>query len=591
MIFVLVLLGLAVALFVTERIRTDLVALSILALLAATGIVGAEEALAGFSNPATVTVAAMFVLSASLGHTRALDRAAGLLAQLAERNLMLALVALMVVVGSISAFINNTAAVAVFLPIALAMARHAAVSPSKLLIPLSFAGIFGGTCTLIGTSTNVLASSISETRGAGPIGMFEPAPLGLVLFAAGAVWIATMGHRLLPARRAAGDLASSFQMADYIVEVKLPEGSESVGVPLGESPLLRDMDIDVLELFRAGKRRSLPRGETELRAGDVLRLRCDAETVRQLNRAEGSDDIRLLPHLRDEDLETDDAVLAEAVVAPHSSLIGRSVADAGILDTYGAALLALRHRGSIQHARLAGTRLRAGDLVLLELPRRKLRRMQRDRRELLLVSTRDVEPRRRRTWPALLVIAAVVAVAAVDVLPIATAAVIGCVAVVLLGCVSLDEAYEAIDWQIVFLLAGLLSLGAAMEETGAAQRLASLIVEWVGPLGPRALVSAFFLLTAALTSVMSNNATAVLLAPIALSTADSLGLESRPFLMAVAFGASACFLTPVGYQTNMLVHGPGQYRAGDFLRVGGPLVLIYWLLASLLIPWFWPLAG
>lgn len=585
-ILTLLVLLLAIVLFAMEALRVDLVALLILATLLATGVISAEQGIAGFSNQATVTVAAMMVLSGGLARTGALAPVASALGRLARRRFRLAHVTLLLFVAGISAFINNTAAVAIFLPIVLGMARKAGESPSKLLIPLSFAGIFGGTCTLVGTSTNILIDKIAVDHGQPSLGMFEFGALGVVLLVAGIAYLFTIGARILPAHERPEELSDDYDLAGYVLDVEFEEGSDSVGVAIRDMPSLEGLDLVVLSRTRAGKTRAFPRSSAVVAAGDLLRVRCGAEAVTELKRREGVA-VRPISDLHDEDLEGE-TVLAEVVVPTSSPIVGESVADVGTLEFLGGVLLAVRQRGAIQHERLDRLRLRAGDLLLLEIPRERLSRL-RNARTLLLVSEQEMPQARWRAVLATFVIAGVVGGAVIGLLPIVSMAVIGAVVLVLAGCLTMRQAYEAVDWQVIFLLAGALSLGTAMEQSGAARLISDGLVKLVGGLGPQALISAFYLLTALLTAAMSNNATAVLLAPIAISTADSLGFDSRPFLMAVAFGASASFLTPVGYQTNTLVFGPGAYRFLDFVRVGAPLVVLFWAISTFLIPRIWPI--
>jgi di/tricarboxylate transporter len=584
----LAILAAAVVLFVLDRVRADAVALGVLALLLLTGIVSPEAGLSGFSHPATVTVAAMFVLSAGLERTGAVDRVGAILGRVGQRSHTLGMVVMMAAVAAVSAFINNTAAVAILLPTVVAMARDTRMSPSKLLIPLSFASLFGGMCTLIGTSTNILVSSLAERAGHAPLGMFELSGMGLILAAAGTVYMLTAGRRLLPDRgRAASELTDEFEMGDYLAELEVAPRSALVGQPLGSSEVGRSPDLDVLALVRAGATMSLPRRDTLMEAGDVLRVHCDLQTLHALRRRTGLRP-RIHRQWHDDELETEGAVLIEAVVAPSSTLIGETVASSGLRDRYSAAVLAIRHHDQLRHTNLDATELAAGDALLLEMPKHRTERLRRSR-DFVVVSVRTpVERRSSRLLCALAIVAGVVTLAALGVLPIVVAAVAGSLAMVVGGCLRLDEAYTAIDWQVVFLLGGLLSLGTALETTGTAAVLAHQLVGVVGDLGPRAVVAALYLLTSVLTAVMSNNATALLLTPIAFGIAESLGVDPRPLLVTVAFAASASFMTPVGYQTNLLVYGPGSYRFADYLKVGTPLNLLFWLLATMLIPVLWP---
>lgn len=583
---VLAVLAGAVACFATERLPVDLVALLVLSALLGSGVLTPEQAISGFSNTATVTVAAMFVLSAGLARTGVVSLLGRRLAAVGRLGLRPALAALMILIGVVSAFINNTAAVAIFLPVVLGLARDMGVSPSKLLIPLSFASMFGGVCTLIGSSTNILVSSIAAQHGQPPLGMFELSPLGLVLFAVGVLYMLTAGVRLIPDRRAGADLTQSFDMGDYLTEILVLPGSPAVGRPLRESPLVRDLDLDVLAILRDGRRLAAPDAGTVLEADDLLRVRSSVEKIRLAEEQEG---IVLKSGLkwRAEDLQSSEASLLEVMVAPGSALEGKTLKEAGFRQVYGGTALAIRHRGEVMLERLGTTRLRAGDVLLVEVRRDRIEALKRNL-DFVLVSEAGLDtPRRGKLLIATAVVAGVVVSAALGLLPVVGSAIFGSVLLVLTRCLTLAEAYQAIEWRVVFLLGGILPLGIALETTGAARLLSSLLVDTIGAWGPVALVSAFYLLTSLMTEAMSNNATAALLAPIAISTAASLGVDPRPFLIAVTFAASASFMTPVGYQTNTLIYGPGHYRFTDFLRVGTLLNLVFWLLATLLIPRFW----
>jgi di/tricarboxylate transporter len=509
------------------------------------------------------------------------------LIKLGKRNSWLALITMMIAIGAISAFINNTAAVAIFLPIVVGAAREVNISPSKLLMPLSFASMFGGVCTLIGTSTNILVNSIAQQHGQPAFGMFEFSSLGFIFFGSGLLYMLLVGVHWIPSRRTEWDLTQNFQMRDYLTEVVLLPESKSVGTPLAESPLVHDLDIDIIGIYRDGTLIGLPAGETILQANDTLRVRCDVQKIKQLQEREG---VVLKPDLkwRDKDPLGDQAILVEAVIAPNSSLEGKSMKEARFRNTFGATALAIRHRGELMHEQVGTTPLRAGDALLIEIKRDHLAQL-RDQRDFVIVSEVGLpEFRRHKILPALVIIFGVVLTATLGLLPIVVSAIVGCVLLVLTGCLKSEEAYKAIEWNVIFLLAGVLTLGVALEKTGAALYVSNLIVSTVGVWGPVATVSAFYLLTSLLTETMSNNATAALLAPIAIATAEALGLNPRPFLMAVTFAASASFMTPVGYQTNTLIYGPGQYKFADFLRVGTPLNILFWLLATLLIPRCWP---
>ncbi len=587
MALVLFLVFVAIFLFVAEWISVDLVALMIMGALLVTGIISPAEGISGFSNVATVTVAAMFILSAGLFKTGSLNFIGALLGTMGKKNRLLALISMMIGVGAISAFINNTAAVAIFLPIVLGMARDSNLSPSKWLMPLSFASMFGGVCTLIGTSTNILVDSIAERHGQPPFEMFEFATLGVVMFAAGLVYMIFIGVPLIPERRKPEDLTENFEMSDYLTEIVLLPEAKSVGMMIKDSPLTKDLDIDIINVYRDGTPLRPLSLWTVLEANDVLRVRCNISKVQKLQEREGillKSDTKLW----DTDLKSDEITLVEAVIAPNSKLEGKSLIDSRFRHDFGATVLAIRHRGEVMHDNLAFTPLKAGDVLLLRLKREDLDQLKQDPAFVIVSSPGLPEFRKHKTLPALAIITAVVLTASLNIFPIVVSAILGCLLMVLTQCIKLEEAYQAIEWQVIFLLAGVLTLGIALEKTGAALFISQAFVSSIGAWGPTALVSSLFLLTMLLTNVMSNNATAALLAPIAIGIAESLGLSPRPFLMAVTFAASLSFMTPVGYQTNTIIYGPGQYKFSDFLRVGTPLNLLFWIIATILIPRIWP---
>lgn len=588
MVVVLVLLVAVVILFATEKLAVDLVALLILATLLGSGILSPEEGLAGFSNSATITVAAMFVLSAGLFKTGALNAVGTILTRVSKRNFSAALVAIMLTSGILSAFINNTAVVVVFMPILLSVARDAKISASKLLMPLSFASMFGGVCTLIGTSTNILVSTIAEQHGLPAFSMFEFSALGLILFGVGLVYMLTLGVQWIPYRRTQPELTQKYGMGNYLTDVVLLPQAKSVGKRLAEAPLTQDLDVDIIGITRDGATDFLPTPDTVLQANDVLRVRCNVEQIRKLQEREGVA-LKASMKWRDQDLESEQVTLVEAVIAPNSALVGKTLKQLQFRSTFGATALAIRHRGTVVHERLGRTRLDAGDVLLIEVKRERLPQIKQNSAFVIVSEIGLPEFRKNKMVPAALIIGGVVAAAALNYLPIVASALIGCVLLILTRCINMEEAYQAVEWSIIFLIAGVLSLGMAMEKTGVARILSDVLISVVGDWGPVALLSALFFVTMMLTNVMSNAATAALLAPIAIFAADSMQVNPRPFLMAVTFAASLSFMTPVGYQTNTLIYGAGKYKFVDFLRVGTPLNLLFWLLATFLIPVIWPL--
>lgn len=584
---VFIILVLAVILFSLEKMPVDLTAIVVMVALLATGIISPDEAIAGFSNPATITVGAMFIISAALNKTGALLFFGDISTRLFRYGFTFALIITMLSVAFLSAFINNTPVVAVFIPVLLKVARDNGIAPSKLLMPLSFASIFGGVCTLIGTSTNILVSSIADQYGQPAFGMFEFTKLGIIFLTIGVFYMVFIGVKLIPQRKTEADLTQSFRMNNYITDIVVLPEAKSVGQRLIDSPLVKELDLDVLYVLRKGNRLLRPISTILVEAGDILRVRCDIEKIRAIQERVG---IILKSNLKikQEDIEADDVFLAEAIIAPHSELEGKSLKSINFRYKFRATALALRHRGQLLHEAFATTRLSAGDALLIEVRKENYDYLKNSPNFVLVSDIYIPKYRKRKIIPAITVVAGVVVVATAGILPIMASALIGSILLVLIGCIKLEEAYHAIDWKVIFLLGGILSLGFALEKTGAAILVSEFMINNLGGFGPVVVLSALYLLTSLLTESMSNNATAVLLAPIAINAAVVMGVDPRPFLMAVLFGSSASFMTPVGYQTNTMVYNVGQYRFSDFLKVGTPLNIIFWLIASLMIPVFFP---
>ncbi len=571
----------------TEKLAVDLAAIFVAIVLIVTRILTPEQGLSGLGHPATVTVAAMFVLSAGLSKTGALNSATRSLSQLGRRQPWLATLLLMVLAGAASAFVNNTAVVAIFLPIVLEVGRAAKLSPSRLLMPLSFASMFGGVCTLVGTSTNILVSSIAERSGLRPFGMFEFSEFGLLMAAAGMIYMFAIGIRLIPERRPDADLTESFGIADYLTDVVLLPGAKSIGSLASASALVVELDTEILMIFRDGQPIPAPASEIVLQAKDVLRLRCDLTQIEKLKDRFG---VSLVSNLgwQDHDLAAPDIELVEAVVSSNSPLAGQTIKASHFKETFSAKVLAIRHHGRLEQTKLDDSPLHPGDALLIAVPREQLADLARNPAFVLITPTAMPVFRKSKILPALLILVGVIAASAFGVVPIVVSALAGCALMVLTGCLRPTEVYPAVDWKVILMLGGLLPLGFALESTGAAKLLSDAIVVVFGPFGPWVLLSALYFVTSVLTEIMSNAATAVLLTPIAITAAAAMDVDARPFLIAVTFAASSSFMTPVGYQTNTLIYGPGAYRFADFLRVGTPLNILFWILCTALIPIYWP---
>ncbi len=577
----LVLAG-AVALFVSEKMPPEVVAMLTLAALLTLRLVSTEEALSGFSSPATVTVAAMFVLSAGLQHSGSLNRLGEAIARI-RWGWLLALV-MMLLTAAVSAFINNTAAVAVFLPLIIAAAVANNLPPSKFLIPLSYAAQFGGVCTLIGTSTNLLVDSMARQAGHEGFTIFEFSRLGIVFVVAGTLYLMFARRFLLP-DLGVPQQADSGHAGRYVVELLVPDRSGAIG-KRGAELLPHDIgDVVLLEIIRARSVLPSPRG-TDIEAGDRLLVRGSWPDIEAARRK-----LRLAHDHVATDLEDDvedGRVYAEAMVAPGSHLVGLSLADVRFAHVYRARVQGLhRHRLSIRQP-LDQVPLAVGDVLLLDAPESALDLMRADPGLVVMGEREQTRTSIRRSLLALGILTAVVAVAAAGLMSIVAAAIIGCCMLLLLRVLKPEEAYAAIDWRVVLLLAGVLPLGIALQNSGAAALIADVSIGLVGGLGPVATLAVIYVMTSLLTEIMSNNASAALVVPIAIATAESLGLDSKPFLVAVAFAASTSFATPISYQTNTMVYAAGGYRFRDFVKVGLPLNLIFIVMAIVLIPRHFP---
>ncbi len=573
----------AVVLFATEKLRMDAVALLVLASLALTGLVDTEQALSGFSNSATITVAAMFVLAAGLQNSGALAGIGNLLGR-AGSPLQFLLI-LFAVLAVIAPFVNNTAVVAVLMPIVISASASLGMSASKALIPLSYVSQMAGVCTLVGTSTNLLVNGMARDLGHPGFSMFEFTNLGVICLAAGCLYLLTIGRWLLPDARSV-ELVEHYELGKYITELRVMPESSLIGTSVGEAKLGEEFGVFVLELLRGNRKVWSPRSEA-LQEGDVLLARGDWSKLDELRKRAGLE-VNAEFKLKQRSFEEVDQVLTEVMIAPRSRVIGSTL---GMLDPgwdHNTTALAIHRRGQVLRDELRNVRLQVGDILLMLIPESGMAALRKDLNVIVLSEREPGKPRGWRAPFALATMALVIGISAIGWAPIAITSLAGAVALTIAGCLDAEDVYDAIDWRIVALMAGLLPLGIAMNQTGAAAFIVENTIGLARSYGPLTVLAVLYLMAILLSEFMSNAAAAVLLTPVGMSTARLMEVDATPFLIAVTFAASTSFATPMGYQTNTMVYGAGGYRFGDFVKVGLPLNLIFWVLGVTFIPVFWP---
>jgi len=570
----------AMALFVSEKLRYDVIALLVLAALLVLGILTPAEGLSGFSNEATIVVAAMFALNAGVVGTGALEPLIRVLARI--RRPWLLTLSIMLIVCVLGAFVKNTALVATFLPVTLAVCARAKTSPARVLIPMSYAAQMGGVCTLLGTSSNLLTNSLAIQHGLSGFSVFDFTRLGAILALVGIAYLMLIGRWLLP-RHIDTEFAENYELGKFVTELRVLPGSPLIGLSVADLKLGEKHGIYVLELLRGDEHLWAPR-EQILQEGDVLLARGDwqlLEDFRQHSKLEIAPLAGAAPKER--------RVLLEAVVPPGARLAGHSVEESDFGWQYNATLLAVQRRSRIVREQLKRTRLEVGDVLLLLVDESAVGHLRREAGLVILSERGDTRASRRKAPLAIAILIGVVVLAGVGALPIVVSALLGCVAMAVTGCFSFEDVYEIMDWKIIVLLGAILPLGIALEKTGLAQHVVDGGMHFVGEHGPLAVLAMVYLLTALLTEVMGHNPSVVLMVPIGIAVAHAAHLNPTPFVITVAFAAATSFATPVGYPTNTMVYGAGGYKFTDFMKVGIPLILLFCALSMLLIPHFWPL--
>ncbi|MCH8012037.1 MAG: SLC13 family permease [Candidatus Marinimicrobia bacterium] len=587
----LLILGAAFLLFVFEVFPIDVTALTLLTVLFLVGYLDVGEAISGFSNKAVLTVAAMLVLSRALVKTGFLEVFADQLSSLAGKNIWLGLSIFLLAASLISGFINNTATVAIFIPLALQLSQRFQISPSKILIPLSYAAIYGGTLTLIGTSTNLLVSSVVEDYGIQPLGMFEFAGMGLIFLITGTIYNLWVVPKILPSRAAVSSLTRSYHMSPYLTEFKVAENSPLIGVSCMDRGVNENYDITILALIRDKQRYDSDIRNIKLQKGDILLSR---GTFKNFLRFREEEKVLLLTEVKmnQTELTGDESVIIEGLIPPGSSLIGKSLKELDFRNKFGAFVLAIRREGKTLREKIAHIVLHFADTLLIFVPKSNLSALDKNP-DIAVLQEHEISLHKTRFWWfAIAIIPLIMISATLGIIEILGAAIVGVVILLLVRSLNIQEAYRSIDWSVIVLIAAFIPVGIVVERTGTADLIGSGIIN-LGALfnpefAPYASLSILYLVAVLMTSIMSNNSAAIVLIPVALSIGNQLGVDTRPFIFAICFGASTSFMTPMGYQTNLMVYGPGSYRFGDFVKAGAPLNALFWLLATIFIPMIWP---
>jgi di/tricarboxylate transporter len=572
----------AMALFASEKLRYDVIALLVLALLLVLGIVTPAEGLSGFSNEATVVIAAMFALNAGVVGTGGLDPVIRLLVRI--RQPWLLTLAIMLLMVGLGAFVKNTALVATFLPVAMTVCARTRTSPSRVLMPMSFAAQMGGVCTLIGTSSNLLANSLAKQQGLHGFTVFEFAKLGVILAVVGIIYMMLVGRWLLP-KTTDAKLVENVIQGKYVVELRVKGGSPLIGQSIVGAKLGEKFGVYVLELLQGSERHWSPR-EQVLQEGDVLLTRGEWDRLTAFQRAAG---LGLQPTPgSNAALGNARRVLVEALVAPNTHIVGQTLAELDFRWTYQATVLSVQRRGDMLREQIKNVRLEVGDTLLMLVDEKHVSELNRNAGLVVLDERIGDGESRRRAPIAIAILIGVIAAAGNALLPIVVSALVGCVLMALTGCFKFTSVYEFMDWKVIILLGAVLPLGIALEKTGLAQHVVDIGMSLVGEHGPLMGLLMVYVLTAFLTELMGHNPSVVIMIAIAVSVAHAMHVSPEPFVVATAFAAATSFATPVGYPTNTMVYNAGGYRFTDFLKVGIPLIILFCVISMILIPRFWP---
>ncbi len=578
-------IGVGVFLFVKDYFSIDTTSILIMALFIVAGVLNPEEGFSGFNHPATLTLGCIFVVSGGVFSSGILDGLSHKIIKLAKINYLIALIVFCGISGIFSAFINDTAVVALLLPIALTVCRETNISPGKLLMPISFAALFGGTCTLIGTSTNILVSSYAKKYGFEEFGMFEFTGAAFCLLLIGFAYIFVVGPFLLP--KGKNNMELTKKAEEYITELAIEENSPDCNKRVIDSKLVKDHGVRILTILRNGNLMHSVGPDTLMLKDDILKVMVPPITFNRLLDLQGykikGDKRMKIGQGQDVDYQ-----LYEVIIPFGSGLAQNSLKSLKFSQNYGVSVLAIRHRNEIIFDKLAKVALKEGDMLLVLGKKEQVDRLETEKLLITLSAYAQKKTNYRKAIPAILIAIGVVLVAALNITTILISAMVGALLMVLTGTLKPAEAYNAVEWKVIFMMAGVLSMGAALEKTGGAKLIAQFIESTIGDYDARITLSLIYLITFISTNLISSKATAALMTPVVIGLASAMEISERPFLVAVMFACSLTFMTPMSYPTNTMVYAPGNYKFNDFLKFGTPLNIISWIAASFIIPYFFP---
>ncbi len=598
----IIVLSIMVTFFIFELFPLEVTAMGAVGTLLFLNVISWEEAISGFSNPAVITIGAIFVLSRALVKTGFLEVFVDYLVQKTGNRKWFTIFIFLLIISIISGFINNTAAVAIFIPLAIDICQRFNISPTKILLPLSYAAIFGGTLTLIGTSTNLIVSSIMENLSSikeyshlnlTPFSMFEFTKLGIIFLILGTIYNFVISRWFMPSRSIISSLTRKYHLGSFLTEFQIDINSPLIGNKYDSFNLSQKYNLEVYKIIREGESLRYNLKQVIIEQGDIFVAHIDIKHILRFK-----DDMKVLllsdVKMNQQELSGKNHVIVEGIISQQSMLQNKTLREVDFKRRYGSFVLAIKHQRELIREKVAHVILKFSDTLLIMVPKEKLENLRKSN-DLIILEELDIHLRYEKFWwYSIIVIPAVMLLSSFGIMPIVKAAVLGAILLLVLRSLSIQDAYESISWSVIFLIASLVPIGIAMQKTGLDENIGHFIINFSYLLGgfnevnPLIVLIVLYGVTFVLSSFISNAAVAIILTPIGVMISSIISVDPRPFLVAICFGASCSFITPMGYQTNMMVYGPGQYRLKDFFQMGIPITIIFWITATFLIPYFWP---